>query len=123
MGAAAWARTRPREPSSPGSARPWAAGFPPGAGASLSRPATPACASSVVRLNPFPLLVHIHSTMRMGTSESDSVVDANGAARAVDGLYVADNSSLANSCGGMNPTLTTQALATRTAERVFQSHF
>jgi choline dehydrogenase-like flavoprotein len=80
-------------------------------------------ASQLLRVNPAPLLVHIHSTMRMGTSESDSVVDGWGEARAVDNLYIADNSALANSVGGMNPTLTTQALATRTAERIFQQHF
>jgi hypothetical protein len=36
---------------------------------------------------------------------------------------VADNAALANGCGGANPTLTTQALATRTAERIFTTHF
>jgi hypothetical protein len=38
-------------------------------------------------------------------------------------LFVADNSALANSLGGPNPTLTTQALATRTAEKIFQLYF
>ena len=36
---------------------------------------------------------------------------------------MADNSALANSLGGPNPTLTTQALATRTSERIFQRYF
>ncbi|HMF99577.1 MAG TPA: hypothetical protein VKE96_35000 [Vicinamibacterales bacterium] len=31
---------------------------------------------------------------------------------------MADNSALASSLGGPNPTLTTQALATRTGERI-----
>jgi choline dehydrogenase-like flavoprotein len=38
-------------------------------------------------------------------------------------LFVADNSALANGIGGPNPTLTTQALATRTAERIFHRYF
>jgi choline dehydrogenase-like flavoprotein len=38
-------------------------------------------------------------------------------------LFVADNSALPNSLGGPNPTLTSQALATRTAEKIFQRYF
>jgi choline dehydrogenase-like flavoprotein len=38
-------------------------------------------------------------------------------------LFVADNSALANALGGPNPTLTTQALATKAAERIFQKYF
>ena len=44
-------------------------------------------------------------------------------ARAVDRLFVADNSVLANALGGPNPTLTMQALATRTSERIFRRYF
>ncbi|MFD2396343.1 hypothetical protein ACFSVJ_05160 [Prauserella oleivorans] len=51
------------------------------------------------------------------------MLDANGETRAVKGLFIADNSALANSLGGPNPTLTTQALATRTAEKIFQHYF
>ncbi len=61
--------------------------------------------------------------MRMGADASNSVLDENCESRAVEGLYVADNSALANALGGPNPTLTTQALATRTAEKIFQKHF
>ena len=61
--------------------------------------------------------------MRMGLDERDSVLDAGGASRWVRGLFVADNSALANALGGPNPTLTTQAVATRTAEHIFQRHF
>ena len=39
------------------------------------------------------------------------------------GLYIADNSVLANALGGPNPTLTTQAVATRTAEKIFRLEF
>jgi choline dehydrogenase-like flavoprotein len=62
-------------------------------------------------------------TMRMGTSADDSVLDRNAEARWVRRLFVADNSALANGIGGPNPTLTTQALATRTAESIFNRYF
>ena len=61
--------------------------------------------------------------MRMGSSSRNSVLDENCEARAVDGLYIADHSALPNAIGGPNPTLTSQALATRTAEKIFQKHF
>src|SRR5262249_11377155 len=70
-----------------------------------------------------PFLFHIHSTMRMGLDSSTSVLDANGESLAVPRLFVADNSALANAVGGPNPTLTTQAVATRTAEKIFQLYF
>ncbi|WP_241269072.1 GMC oxidoreductase [Streptomyces chrestomyceticus] len=46
-----------------------------------------------------------------GTGPRDSVPDADCRSRAIDRLYVADNSALANSLGSPNPTPTTQALA------------
>jgi hypothetical protein len=36
---------------------------------------------------------------------------------------VADNSALANALGGPNPTVTCQALATRTAEKILVNEF
>jgi choline dehydrogenase-like flavoprotein len=51
------------------------------------------------------------------------VLDRNAEARWVKRLFVADNSALANGIGGPNPTLTTQALATRTAENIFTRYF
>ena len=49
----------------------------------------------------FPdLILHCMSTMRMGQSDADSVLDADAEARAVKQLFVADNSALANSLGG-----------------------
>jgi choline dehydrogenase-like flavoprotein len=41
----------------------------------------------------------------------------------VPGLFIADNSALANGIGGPNPTLTSQAVATRTAEKIFGRYF
>ena len=80
-------------------------------------------ATRVYRIHKPPFVIHSHSTMRMGTSASDSVLDSHGEARWVKRLFVADNSALANGLGGPNPTLTTQALATRTAERIFRLYF
>jgi choline dehydrogenase-like flavoprotein len=80
-------------------------------------------ATEVLRIGWPPLILHVQSTMRMGLDERDSVLDAGGEARWVRGLFVADNSALANGLGGPNPTLTTQAVATRTAEHIFQRHF
>ena len=75
------------------------------------------------RINKPPFVIHSHCTMRMGLGADDSVLDENAEARWVPRLFVADNSALANGIGGPNPTLTTQALATRTAEKIFQLYF
>ena len=80
-------------------------------------------ASSVHRINKPPFVIHAHSTMRMGLHATDSVLDENAEAREVRRLFIADNSGLANGIGGPNPTLTTQALATRTAEVIFRRYF
>ena len=80
-------------------------------------------AKSVHRMDWPPLVLHAHSTMRIGADPATSVCDEWAKARGVDGLYIADNSSLANGLGGPNPTLTTQAIATRTAERIVTEHF
>lgn len=80
-------------------------------------------AKKVIRLDFPPLLLHVQSSMRMGEDPGTSVLDANAEARWVKRLFVADNAALANACGGMNPTLTSQALATRTAEKIFQLYF
>lgn len=66
---------------------------------------------------------HPMGTMRMGTDPSTSVVSPDGQAHSVRRLYLADNSILPNAVGGVNPTLTTQALATRVAERIAAREF
>jgi choline dehydrogenase-like flavoprotein len=80
-------------------------------------------ASRVHRVNKPPFVIHSHSTMRMGMSVNDSVLDADAEAHWVKRLFVADNSALSNGVGGVNPTLTTQALATRTAEKILTKYF
>lgn len=67
---------------------------------------------------PAGMMIHIESTMRMGF-----VVDQECESFQVKRLYIADNSVHYNSLGGANPTLTTQALATRTAEKLFDKYF
>ena len=80
-------------------------------------------ARKVYRIHKPPFVIHSHSTMRMGLDTDNSVLDASAEARWVKRLFIADNSALANGLGGPNPTLTTQALATRTAETIFQRYF
>jgi choline dehydrogenase-like flavoprotein len=62
-------------------------------------------------------MTHIMGTMRMGSDPATSVVDAGGEAHEVEGLFVTDSSVLPG-VGGANPTLTAQALATRTADHI-----
>jgi choline dehydrogenase-like flavoprotein len=80
-------------------------------------------AQRILRVNLQPVLLHMQSSMRMGANPADSVLDSNAEARSVQRLFVADHSALANALGGPNPTLTSQALATRTAEKIFRRYF
>jgi choline dehydrogenase-like flavoprotein len=80
-------------------------------------------ARTVYRIKFPPFVFHIHSTMRMGASAADSVLDERAESRWVKRLFIADNSALANGIGGLNPTLTMQALATRAAEKIFEGYF
>jgi choline dehydrogenase-like flavoprotein len=80
-------------------------------------------AEKIYRIHKAPFVIHSQSTMRMGLDEANSVLDGSGEARWIKRLYIADNSALANGIGGPNPTLTTQALATRTAENIFVKYF
>lgn len=76
-------------------------------------------AKTVIRSNWQPgIFLHIISTMRMGY-----VTDTNCEALQVKRLYIADNSVLYNGLGGPNPTLTNQALATRTADKIAETYF
>lgn len=76
-------------------------------------------AKTITRANwPPDVCAHIMSTMRMGY-----VTDTNCEAYQVKRLFIADNSVLSNGLGGPNPTLTTQALATRTAEKIAEKYF
>jgi choline dehydrogenase-like flavoprotein len=76
-------------------------------------------AKTVIRSNWAPnVFIHIQCTMRMGF-----VTDTNCEANQVKRLYITDNSVQYNGLGGPNPTLTTQALATRTSEKIINKYF
>ena len=64
----------------------------------------------------FPRFAHTLGTCRMGASADDSVVDRDGRAWEVPGLYVCDH-SVFPSAQAVNPALTIMALALRTADR------
>ncbi|TCL54838.1 choline dehydrogenase-like flavoprotein [Kineothrix alysoides] len=76
-------------------------------------------ARTILRSNwPANLYIHIQSTMRVGV-----VTDTDCEAKQVKRLFIADNSVLFNSLGGPNPTLTTQAMAVRTSEKIKDKYF
>ena len=55
---------------------------------------------------------HAVGTVRLGNDPSRSPLDARGAFRGIDNLYIADGSALPRS-GGVNPSLTIAANALR----------
>jgi len=75
------------------------------------------------RADAAPSTVHMHGTMRMGAHKETSVVDEGCEAHIVKRLFVADTSPFPNGIGGPNPTLTAQALATRTATKIVERYF
>jgi choline dehydrogenase-like flavoprotein len=60
---------------------------------------------------------HLMGTARMGTHDSDSVVDQWGKCHDVKNLYVIDG-SIWTTCGAVNPTSTIQALALYVADHI-----
>ena len=60
---------------------------------------------------------HLMGTCRMGDDPETSVVDADGRSWQVRNLWVCDG-SLFPTTGGVNPSLTIQALALRAADRI-----
>lgn len=78
---------------------------------------------TIFRSDAWGVTSHPMGTMRMGLDPTTSVVDASCEAHLVHRLFVADNSVFVTSLGGMNPTLTTQALASRTAEKIAAKYF
>jgi len=64
-------------------------------------------------------LAHLMGTARMGTSEENSVVNANNQVHSVPNLYVVDGSSFTTGAG-VNPTSTIMALALRTADKIWE---
>ncbi len=60
---------------------------------------------------------HLMGTCRMGTDLERSVTDADGRCWDVPNLWICDG-SLFPTTGGVNPSLTIQALACRTGDRI-----
>jgi len=64
---------------------------------------------------------HVGGGCRMGSDPAESVVDPWGRAHEVPNLFVADASVLPGQGAGDSPSLTIQALALRTADRIAQA--
>lgn len=60
---------------------------------------------------------HLMGTCRMGDDPSTSVVDADGRSWDIPNLWICDG-SLFPTTGGVNPSLTIQALACRAGDRI-----
>jgi choline dehydrogenase-like flavoprotein len=60
---------------------------------------------------------HLMGTCRMGSDRDGSVVNADGRSWDVPNLWICDG-SLFPTCGGVNPSLTIQALACRMGDRI-----
>jgi choline dehydrogenase-like flavoprotein len=60
---------------------------------------------------------HLNGTARMGSDPSNSVVDADCRSWDIPNLWVCDG-SVFPTVGGVNPSLTIQAIACRTADRI-----
>jgi choline dehydrogenase-like flavoprotein len=60
---------------------------------------------------------HLMGGCRMGDDPRDSVVDKDGRSWSIPNLWVCDG-SLFPTCGGVNPSLTIQALACRMGKRI-----
>lgn len=60
---------------------------------------------------------HLNGTARMGSDRSTSVVDGDCRSWDIPNLWVCDG-SVFPTAGGVNPSLTIQALALRTADRI-----
>jgi choline dehydrogenase-like flavoprotein len=60
---------------------------------------------------------HLLGTCRMGSDPKDSVTDADGRCWDIPNLWICDG-SLFPTCGGVNPSLTIQALACRIGDRI-----
>jgi Choline dehydrogenase and related flavoproteins len=74
-------------------------------------------ATRIHRTDQAPMLLHLQSTMGLGT-----VTDSAAEARQVSRLFVGDHSVIPNGLGGPNPTHTGQALALRTAEKIHERY-
>ncbi|HEV2100812.1 MAG TPA: GMC family oxidoreductase, partial [Stellaceae bacterium] len=63
---------------------------------------------------------HLHGTARMGGNPRHSVVDADCRSWDIPNLWICDG-SVFPTVGGVNPSLTIQAIACRTADRIIRA--
>ena len=61
---------------------------------------------------------HVGGTCRMGSTPENSVVDGFGKLHSQENVYITDGSILPTQGAGDSPSLTIQALALRTAEKI-----
>ena len=71
---------------------------------------------------PRAMIAHAIGTMRMSADPNAGVVAVNGEAHDVERLFIADASVLSNGIGGAPPSLSTQALAWRTAQQMLKRY-
>ncbi|MCX2718129.1 GMC family oxidoreductase [Lentiprolixibacter aurantiacus] len=64
-------------------------------------------------------LAHLMGTARMGTSDKNSVVNADNQAHHIKNLFIVDGSSFTTGAG-VNPTSTIMALALRAADKIWE---
>ena len=65
------------------------------------------------------LPIHVTGTTRMGTSPDDSVVDGNSQVWGIENLYLGGNGLISRGSAS-NPTLTSVAMAVKSAEHIIQ---
>jgi choline dehydrogenase-like flavoprotein len=83
--------------------------------------ATTVVTPHIVRESEAGISTHQLGSCRMGNDAKSSVTDRTGRAHGVDNVYIADGSLLVNP-GGMNPSLTIQALAYWVSAAILRSH-
>lgn len=76
-------------------------------------------AAGATNMERIPGTIHLLGTCRMGSNPLTSVVDKWCRSHDIPNLFVCDGSVFVT-CGAVNPSLTIQALATRTAEHIAQ---
>lgn len=77
-------------------------------------------AAGAVETFPAPTSAHLMGTCRMGNDPKTSVVDAYGRSHDIPNLFIAGTPVFVTT-GAVNPTLTAQALAARTAEFIIKN--
>jgi choline dehydrogenase-like flavoprotein len=83
-----------------------------------SREVLEASGAKQVNIPPPSNMAHLMGTARMGTSDKNSVTNANNQVHGINNLFVVDGSSFTTGAG-VNPTATIMALALRAADKIW----